>query len=100
MAKKIKWSPEAVADRIRILDYWVERTGNKRYSRKLDKAFREVVTMLSRSPEIGREVENREERYFVKGNYLVFYQIREDSIDILHLWDGRRNPDDLKLSDQ
>ena len=100
MAKKIKWSPEAVADRIQILDYWFERTGNKRYSRKLDKAFREVVTMLSRLPEIGRKVENREERYFVKGNYLIFYQIRDDSIEILHIWDGRRNPDDLKFSDQ
>jgi plasmid stabilization system protein ParE len=72
MAKKIKWSPGAAADRIQVLDYWFERTGNKRYSKKLDKGFREVVTMLSRLPEIGRKVENREERYFVKGNYLIF----------------------------
>jgi plasmid stabilization system protein ParE len=49
---------------------------------------------------IGRKVENREERYFVKGNYLIFYQIRDDSIEILHIWDGRRNPEDLKFSDQ
>ena len=66
------------------MDYWVERTGNKRYSRKLDKAFREVVTMLSRSPEIGREVENREERYFVKGNYLVFYQILPEGLNFYY----------------
>ncbi len=99
MAKRIKWSPEALADRIDILDYWFQRTGNKQYSKKLDKGFRGIVSMLSRMPEIGRKVENRDERYFVKGNYLIFYIIREDCLEILHIWDGRRNPEDLKFSE-
>jgi plasmid stabilization system protein ParE len=31
MAKRIIWSPNALADRIRILDYWFQRIGTKTY---------------------------------------------------------------------
>ena len=97
MAKRIKWSQQAVADRIQILDYWFQRIGNKSYSRKLDKSLRKVIQLLSEYPELGRRLTNREERYFVKDCYQIFYQTKKDSIEILHVWDSRRNPEDLKL---
>jgi len=34
MAKQIIWAPEAVSDRIQILDYWYKRLGTKEYSKK------------------------------------------------------------------
>lgn len=97
MAKRIKWSRKAVADRIQILDYWFQRIGNKEYSKKLDKSLREVVKLLSEYPELGRKLTNRDERYFVKDYYQIFYQIKKDTIEILHIWDSRRNPEDLEL---
>jgi len=97
MAKRIIWAPQAVADRIQILDYWYKRLGNKAYSAKLDDMFKETVQLLSRFPQLGRHLENREERVFVKDHYQIFYLDEEDAIKILHLWDSRRNPEELNL---
>ena len=72
MAKQIIWAPQAVADRIQILDYWYKRLGTKEYSRKLDEMFKESVTLLSEFPFLGRQVKNQEERVFVKDHYQSF----------------------------
>ena len=97
MAKTIKWSPHAIADRISILDYWFYRIGNKNYSNKLDKSLKEVIKLLAEYPQLGRKLDHREERFFVKDHYQIFYIETTDSIEIIHIWDSRRNPDDLKL---
>lgn len=97
MVKRIKWSPHTIADRISILDYWFRRTGTKNYSKKLDNSLKEVVQKLTSYPKLGRQLDNREERFFVKDSYQIFYLEKGDSIEILHIWDSRRNPDDLKL---
>jgi plasmid stabilization system protein ParE len=97
MAKRIIWAPQAVADRIQILDYWYKRLGTKEYSRKLDEMFIESVTLLSEFPFLGRQVKNREERVFVKDHYQIFYLTNEDHIRVLPLWDSRRNSEKLDL---
>ncbi|MTI89584.1 MAG: type II toxin-antitoxin system RelE/ParE family toxin [Balneolaceae bacterium] len=66
MAKRIIWAPQAVADRIQILDYWYKRRGTKDYSSKLDEMFKETIQLLSRFPQIGRKLDNREERVFLR----------------------------------
>ncbi len=95
MVKRIIWSPQAIADRISVLDYWYRRIGNKKYSIKLDKSLRELVKKLAQYSPMGRQLKNREERYFVKDDYMIFYEDTENSIEILHIWDTRRNPEDL-----
>ena len=97
MAKRIKWSTHAVADRISILDYWFQRIGNKKYSKKLDNSLKEVIKKISIYHQLGRQLGNREERFFVKDSYQIFYIETSDSIEILHIWDSRRNPEDLIL---
>ena len=95
MAKRIKWSTHAIADRISILDYWYQRIGDKKYSRKLDQSLKGVIKKLSVFPQIGRQLYNREERFFVKDSYQIFYLETTESIHILHIWANRRNPEDL-----
>jgi len=97
VAKRIIWAPQAVADRIQILDYWYKRLGTKEYSLKLDETFKETVQLLSRFPLLGRSLENREERVFVKDYYQFFYLDKSEDIKILHLWDSRRNPKNLNI---
>lgn len=53
MAKQIIWAPEAVADRLQILDYWYKRLGTKEYSVRLDEMFKETAQILSRFPSLG-----------------------------------------------
>ena len=100
MAKRIIWSPNALADRIRILDYWFKRIGNKRYSRRLDNELKESIRHLSRFPDIGRQIEQREERFLVKDYYQIFYIETFNEIHILYIWDTRRDPDDLHLIEE
>jgi plasmid stabilization system protein ParE len=42
-------------------------------------------------------MEEREERFLVKGDYQIFYQERGEFIEILHIWDSRRDPEDFPL---
>ena len=97
MAKRIKWSSHAVADRISILDYWYQRIGNKNYSKKLDLSLKEIIKKLADFPKLGRQLDKREERFFVKDSYQIFYIETADAIELLHIWDSRRNPKDLKF---
>jgi len=97
VVKRIIWSPEAVADCIQILDYWYKRLGTKEYSVQLDETFKETVQLISRFPYWVGLLENREERVFVKDYYQFFYLDESEDIKILHLWDSRRNPEDLDI---
>ena len=98
MAKRIKWSTQAVADRIQILDYWFHRIGNKTYCKKFDGSLREIIKTLADYPKLGRQFEeDTEERFFVLDCYQIFYVETEDAIELLHIWDSRRNPDDLNF---
>tara|TARA_R110002124_G_scaffold285479_2_gene464070 strand:+ start:1829 stop:2122 length:294 start_codon:yes stop_codon:yes gene_type:complete len=97
MAKRIIWAPEALADRIQILDYWYKKIGSKEYSIKLDNVFKESASLLSHFPFLGRQLVNREERVLVKDHYQIYYLDEEEAIKILHIWDSRRNPKELEL---
>jgi plasmid stabilization system protein ParE len=75
MVKRIIWSANALADRIYILDYWFQEIGNKSYSRKLDSSLQEVIKRLSYFPEMGRKLDQRNERFLVKDAYQIIYSI-------------------------
>ena len=100
MAKRIVWSKNALIDRLRILDYWYKRIGTKTYSRKLDREIKKLISNLPIFPEMGRKLNNTHIRYLVKDHYLIFYTIKKDEIRILHLWDSRRNPEDLVIENE
>ena len=95
MAKRIVWSENALEDRHKILIYWFEILGHKNYSKKLDNDFRNVLKLIARYPEIGRKSSDKEMRYFIKDAYIIYYIINPKTIEILHIWDSRRNPEDL-----
>ncbi len=102
MVKSIKWSPEAVADRIQILNYWNIKTGSKSYSIYLDNTFKDIVSSIKKFSKIGRPYDFIPEgniRYLVKDYYQIFYRETSDSIDILHIWDTRRNPENLSFKE-
>ena len=95
MVRRIIWSKNALRDKVQILDYWHKRIGTKAYSRKLDKQLRQLVKLLKSFPEMGRQLENTKVRFLVKDHYQIFYKYSGTEIRILHLWDSRRNPDNL-----
>ena len=70
MAKrKIIWSPRAKLDQYEILGYYSKRNGNKTYSRKLFKRFKNAISLLAKHPEIGVRTDVKNVRSLVEGDY-------------------------------
>ena len=97
MAKKVIWTKTAIQSKVEILEYWYLKTGNKNYSKKLDLIFKNTITAIKYFPKIGRKIENRSERYFVRNDYQIFYTEKAETIFILLIWDSRRAPDELSI---
>src|SRR5688500_8411995 len=97
MAKKIISTEQAVIDQSEILEYWYKRNGNKRYSNKLSGEFRKTIRYIARFNYLGRATDIEDVRVAVCGNYLIFYKLGSDTLEIVPIFDSRRNPDDLKI---
>ena len=97
MAKRVIWSFQARNDRQAILEYWNRRNGNKDYSRKIAEEFREAIQYISEHNYIGVSTDEEDVRIAVCGHYLIFYEIKKDVVEVLTVWDSRRDPQNLKL---
>lgn len=97
MAKRVIWSLKAQNDRQAILEYWHTRNGNKNYSYKLAAEFRETVCYISDHNYIGVATDEENVRIAVCGHYLIFYELKKEAVEILTVWDNRRNPQNLTL---
>ena len=96
MAKKeVVWSVRAQQDRLEILEYWINRNKSKSYSEKLYRLFNTSVELLAERPEIGKSTDLKDVRIKVIREYRLIYQHSVDRIEILTIWDSRRNPDKL-----
>jgi plasmid stabilization system protein ParE len=99
MVKRIIWSDRARKDKRDILEYWFKRNGNKNYSRKLAFEFRETFNYIAKQNYLGRATDEKNIRVTVCRYYQIFYEITQENIEILSVWDSRRNPDNLKLKE-
>ena len=98
MAKKeVKWSLIAIHDKIDILEYWIERNKSKTYKIKLDKLFDKSINSISNHPEQGKKSYYKDIRIKIVRQYLIFYLINDHYIEIVRIWDARRNPNKFKI---
>jgi plasmid stabilization system protein ParE len=97
MVKRIIWTNRAVSVFQKILEYYYLRNGTKTYSSNLNKEIKDLVSLLSKHPFLGRKTEMEHLRVLIKGDYKIFYRIEKKEIIILLIWDCRQNPGSLKL---
>ena len=98
MAAKIIWSTRARLERLEILEYWVKRNKSKTYSRKLFQLFRIGMKKVAEMPTSGIPTENPDIRIKIVRDYLIYYHISASkTIEVLTVWDSRRNPKKFKL---
>lgn len=97
MFREIRWSARALKEWVEILEYWTKRNKSNTYSLKLDHLFKSTFVIISQSPEIGRPTDLPLIRIKVIRDYLIYYRIGPEHIDILAVWDSRRNPQKFKL---
>lgn len=97
MLREVIWSGRAVQEKIEILEYWKNRNKSNLYSVKLDQYFQEGIQLLTINPELGKPTNESFVRIKIVLDYLIYYRIKSDSIEILSIWDSRRNPQKFKL---
>ena len=97
MAKQIIWSLNAQNSKKEIFKYWSQRNKSNRYSKQLNQLFKEAIILISEHPYIGRPTDDASVRIKIVKEYLLIYEVRETSINILSIWDGRQ--DSSKMDD-
>lgn len=95
--KEIKWTLKAIHDKLDILDYWIDRNKSKAYSEKLDKLFDKSLESLSIHPEHGKKTNYKNIRIKIVRQYLIYYLIQEQHLEVVRIWDARRDPKKIKV---
>lgn len=100
MAKfKIEWSIEAKADLFDILNFYLERNQSANYSKKLNIKINKSLKLLQKNPLMGLKSQVKSVRALITGDYQIIYEILDNTILIVMIWDCRRDPGD-KVIDQ
>jgi toxin YoeB len=90
--KEIIWSLRAKQELKDILDFFTKRNGNSNYSLKILSEIEDLTKTLSKSEFIGRLTSNKSTRAIPMKDYLLFYEVNKNRIEILSFWDNRQNP--------
>lgn len=97
MAKKrIVWSKEARLDFKATLEFYNERNRSSTYSRKLANEIFNIIEKLQTNIFLGLKTSDPQVRVLHKGTFSIFYELKEEEIVVLMIWDSSRNPDELK----
>lgn len=100
MVKQVIWSANARHELFEILEFWKEHNQSDSYSIHLYQKIQINIKYISENSFIGRATDIESVRVLVVSNYLLFYEVNEKSVQILSLFDSRRDPDKNKLVNQ
>ena len=97
--RTIIWSLRAINDKLEIYQYWIERNQSTHYAEKLERLFNKVMELTSIFPKAGTPTEIKSVRFRTVRDYKLIYRILVHSIEVITVWDNRRNPGDLKINE-
>jgi plasmid stabilization system protein ParE len=98
MAERIIiWTSTAKLELKFILEYYNLRNKSKTYSQKLLRTIQTEIKLLVQQPFIGKKTETINVRGLLIENFIIFYEVNENHIIILSIWDTRQNPTRLNL---
>jgi len=95
---KVNWSIEARSDLLDILDFYSRRNGNAVYSKRLFLKINKSIGHIIQHPSIGLQTTIESVRALVTGDYQLIYEIAENTILIVMVWDCKRDPHEKMLS--
>jgi len=98
MAKReVVWTRNSEIQLQEILEFFTNRNKSEQYSQRLYKKFKAELKVAAQRPEIGIRTKLDQIRGLIVEDYILFYQILEDKLLVLKVWDCRQNPDKLKI---
>jgi plasmid stabilization system protein ParE len=92
---KIIWSHRAEIKLFKILEFYSERNKSRSYSKKLYQRLNKELKILLKQPDIGLKTEIESIRGLIIDDYILFYELVNETIVIHTIWDCRQNPDNL-----
>lgn len=96
MIKSIVWSAVAKRNLKRIKRFYDERNQTSDYSKRLLRVFKDSAALIEKQPLIGKNTDMEGVKAFIILNYIIFYELLENHILILMVWDCRRDPEQVK----
>jgi toxin YoeB len=94
MARQIIWTERAQKERIEIFTFWNNHNQSSAYSKKLNDLIKQSLKLISKHPFIGKPTNKENIRVKILKNYLIIYEIKEQEIIVLSLWDSRQKPEE------
>ncbi len=94
---RVRYTPEAFADRERIFEYLRERSPSG--ARNVMASIRDAVKLLQDQPYSGYKTDDPDVRalFIIRYPYKIFYRVRDDVVEIAHIrhtsrrpWEGER----------
>lgn len=98
VAIKVEWSVEAQLDLSDILEFYINRNGTSIYSKKLYSRIKKSIKLLSKHPFLGKLTENAHVRALITGDYQIIYEVFDNLILIIMIWDCNRAPEDKVIN--
>ncbi|MDP3357916.1 MAG: type II toxin-antitoxin system RelE/ParE family toxin [Lutibacter sp.] len=96
--KEVVWTRNSEIQLQEILEFFAARNKSSRYSLKLYKKFKSELNRVAQNPEIGIKTKLALIKGLIVGDYILFYEIFEDKIMVLKVWDCRQNPEKLDIA--
>lgn len=97
MANKIIWTNKAKIELFEIFEYWNNRNKSNNFSFKLNSLIQEQLNLIIDFPEIGRKTDIPNVSVKIIHKYLLYYEIIENTLFVLTIRHGSRNPKTLKI---
>ena len=93
MALEISFSPQFFDSLEAILNFFDERNGSDRFSKKLLKMIHKQILLLKTMPEIGRLTDFPSVRVLFVERFGIVYQIRDQVVLIIDIYSCETDPD-------
>lgn len=89
---RVRYTPEAFADRERIFEYLRERSPSG--ARNVMASIRDAVKQLQDQPYSGYKTDDPDVRalFIIRYPYKIFYRVRDDVVEIAHIRHTSRRP--------
>lgn len=93
---QIIYKKTAIDDLLNTENYIISRFNNKQAAQKLKSTLVNTIALLKDNPYLGTKMSDRFNvdtplRYFVISKQLVFYNIKNDNIEIIRILDSRQD---------
>lgn len=86
----VRWTPSAVRD-LNGISFYLEREAGISIANRVCRALYNSIQALRSHPYLGRPGKRVNTRELVQGRYVIVYEIKAESVDILRIWHSAQN---------